>query len=83
VKGFCTRKDLKYFLRMCPEVENAFLPSGIMLIKYWIEVSQQEQTRRFLARIHDGRKIWRLSPMDLESRPHGTTTPAPETPCSP
>jgi polyphosphate kinase 2 len=67
VMGFCTGKDVKYFLRMCPEVENAFVRSGIILIKYWIEVSQQEQTRRFLARIHDGRKIWKLSPMDLES----------------
>jgi polyphosphate kinase len=67
VMGFCTEEQAQYFLRMCPEVEDAFVRSGIILIKYWIEVSQEEQTRRFLARIHDGRKIWKLSPMDLES----------------
>ena len=67
VMGFCTEEQARYFLRTCPEVEDAFVRSGIILIKYWIEVSQEEQTRRFLARIHDGRKIWKLSPMDLES----------------
>ena len=67
VMGFCTEEQARYFLRMCPEVKDAFVRSGIILIKYWIEVSQEEQTRRFLARIHDGRKIWKLSPMDLES----------------
>ena len=67
VMGFCTEEQTQYFLRMCPEVEDAFVRSGIILIKYWIEVSQEEQTRRFLERIHDGRKIWKLSPMDLES----------------
>jgi polyphosphate kinase len=67
VMGFCTEEQAQYFLRMCPQVEDAFVRSGIILIKYWIEVSQEEQTRRFLARIHDGRKIWKLSPMDLES----------------
>ena len=67
VMGFCTEEQARYFLRMCPEVEDAFVRSGIILIKYWIEVSQEEQTRRFLARIHDGRKIWKLSAMDLES----------------
>ena len=67
VMGFCTDEQAQYFLRMCPEVEDAFVRSGIILIKYWIEVSQEEQTRRFLGRIHDGRKIWKLSPMDLES----------------
>jgi polyphosphate kinase len=67
VMGFCTREEVKYFLRLCPEVENALVHSGIVLIKYWIEVSKEEQTRRFRARIHDGRKIWKLSPMDLES----------------
>ncbi|MGH8014455.1 MAG: polyphosphate kinase 2 [Candidatus Binataceae bacterium] len=67
VMGFCTKEDVKYFLRICPEVESALVHSGIILIKYWIEVGQGEQTRRFLARIHDGRKVWKLSPMDLES----------------
>ena len=52
---------------MSPAVEEAFVRSGIILIKYWFEVSQEEQTRRFISRIDDGRKIWKLSPMDLES----------------
>jgi polyphosphate kinase len=67
VMGFCSEEQTQYFLRMCPQVEEAFVRSGIILIKYWIEVSQEEQTRRFLARIHDGRKIWKLTGMDLES----------------
>jgi len=67
VMGFCTEEEVKYFLSICPDVESALVHSGIILIKYWIEVSQEEQTRRFLARIHDGRKTWKLSPMDLES----------------
>ena len=67
VMGFCTKEEVKYFLRLCPEVETALVHSGIILIKYWIEVTQEEQTRRFRARIHDGRKVWKLSPMDLES----------------
>jgi polyphosphate kinase 2 (PPK2 family) len=52
---------------MCPLVEESFVRSGIILIKYWFEVGQEEQTRRFMGRINDGRKIWKLSPMDLES----------------
>jgi len=67
VMGFCTEKQAKYFLNNCPPVEEAFINSGIALIKYWFEVGQEEQTRRFLSRINDGRKIWKLSPMDLES----------------
>jgi polyphosphate kinase 2 len=67
VMGFCTEEQARYFLKNCPPVEEAFVHSGIILIKYWFEVSQQEQTRRFLARVNDGRKIWKLSPMDLES----------------
>ena len=67
VMGFCTEEQARYFLRNCAPVEEAFIHSGIILIKYWFEVSQQEQTRRFLARINDKRKIWKLSPMDLES----------------
>ena len=67
VMGFCTEEQARYFLKNCPPVEEAFVHSGIILIKYWFEVTQQEQTRRFLARIKDGRKIWKLSPMDLES----------------
>jgi polyphosphate kinase len=67
VMGFCTEEQAKYFLQMCPEVEDAFVRSGIILIKYWFEVSQEEQTLRFMSRISDERKIWKLSPMDLES----------------
>jgi polyphosphate kinase 2 len=67
VMGFCTEEQAEYFLKMCPPVEEAFVRSGIILIKYWFEVSQEEQTRRFKSRINDGRKIWKLSPMDLES----------------
>src|ERR1700692_2750622 len=67
VMGFCTEEQARYFLKNCPPVEEAFIKSGIILIKYWFEVSEREQTRRFLSRIKDGRKIWKLSPMDLES----------------
>jgi polyphosphate kinase 2 len=67
VMNFCTEEQARYFLKNCPPIEEAFVHSGIILIKYWFEVSQREQTRRFLARINDGRKIWKLSSMDLES----------------
>jgi polyphosphate kinase 2 len=67
VMGFCTEDEARYFLKNCPPVEEAFIHSGILLIKYWFEVSQKEQTRRFLSRINDGRRMWKLSPMDLES----------------
>jgi polyphosphate kinase len=67
VMGFCTEQDVTRFLELCPIWERAIVESGIILIKYWFEVSQDEQTRRFLGRINDGRKIWKLSPMDLES----------------
>jgi polyphosphate kinase 2 len=67
VMGFCTKEEVTRFLELCPGWERAIIQSGIILIKYWFEVSQQEQTRRFQARIDDGRKIWKLSPMDLES----------------
>ncbi len=67
IMGFCPEEEVIRFLDMCPEFERAVIQSGIILIKYWFEVSQQEQTKRFLSRINDGRKIWKLSPMDLES----------------
>ena len=67
VMGFCTEDDVKRFFVAVPLVERAMVHSGIILIKYWLEVSQDEQTRRLEARIDDGRKIWKLSPMDLES----------------
>ena len=67
VMGFCTEQEITRFLELCPAWERAIVESGIVLIKYWFEVSQEEQTKRFLSRIEDGRKIWKLSPMDLES----------------
>jgi polyphosphate kinase len=67
VMGFCTEEQVKTFLTMVPEVERAMVNSGILLRKYWLEVSPEEQTRRLKARIDDGRKLWKLSPMDLES----------------
>jgi polyphosphate kinase len=67
VMGFCSEEEAKRFLELCPTFERVLVETGIQLIKYWFEVSQEEQTRRFESRIHDGRKIWKLSPMDLES----------------
>jgi len=67
VMGFCSEKDVERFLQLCPAFERVLIGSGIILIKYWFEVSQDEQTRRFESRIDDPRKIWKLSPMDLES----------------
>jgi polyphosphate kinase 2 len=67
VMGFCTEDQARRFLKMVPAVEKAIVESGIILIKYWLEVSEGEQTRRLGRRIHDGRKIWKLSPMDLRS----------------
>jgi len=67
VMGFCTQHQAERFLKLCPVWERGVVEGGIILVKYWFEVSQEEQTRRFKSRIHDGRKIWKLSPMDLES----------------
>ena len=67
VMGFCGQEQVVRFLELCPNWERAVVESGIILVKYWFEVSQQEQTRRFLSRIGDDRKIWKLSPMDIES----------------
>ena len=67
VMGFCTEEQAQKFLRAVPAVERAMVESGIILVKYWLEVSEAEQTRRLKARIGDGRKIWKLSPMDLKS----------------
>ncbi len=67
VMEFCSIEQVKRFLEMTPEVEKAFVESGIILVKYWLEVSEEEQTRRLEGRIDDPRKIWKLSPMDLES----------------
>ena len=67
VLGYCTDEQYRGFLRVVPETERVVVQSGIMLIKYWLEVSQDEQSRRFEERIHDGRKTWKLSPQDLEA----------------
>jgi len=67
VMGFCTPEETERFLTLAPLVEKAMVDSGIILIKYWLEVSPQEQTRRLHSRVDDGRKIWKLSPMDVES----------------
>ncbi|MFY9974738.1 MAG: polyphosphate kinase 2 [Chromatiaceae bacterium] len=67
VMGFCTEEQAKRFLEIIPGFEKLMVDSGIILIKYWLEVSMEEQTRRLEARIDDGRKIWKLSPMDLKS----------------
>ncbi|MGE5548026.1 MAG: polyphosphate kinase 2 [Solirubrobacterales bacterium] len=67
VMGFCTEEQARHFLEVVPWVEQAITNSGIILLKYWLEVSDAEQTRRLEARINDGRKTWKLSPMDLKS----------------
>jgi len=67
VMGFCPEPAVLKFLEDVPRVEKAMVDSGIILIKYWLEVSADEQTRRLSARIDDGRKTWKLSPMDLKS----------------
>ena len=67
VMGFCTPEQSTRFLRVVPLVERAIVESGIILLKYWLEVSPEEQTRRLKSRFEDGRKTWKLSPMDLKS----------------
>ena len=67
VMGFCTPEQAQEFLVSVPLIERAIVHSGIILLKYWLDVSPEEQTRRLEARITDERKIWKLSPMDLES----------------
>ncbi|WP_294537852.1 polyphosphate kinase 2 [uncultured Rhodoblastus sp.] len=67
VMGFASESQVERFLEQAPGVEKAMVESGIILLKIWLEVSEEEQERRLLARIDDGRKIWKLSPMDLKS----------------
>ncbi len=67
VMGFCAEKEYKQFLKGCPVFENFLVSNGIILLKYWLDVSEGEQHKRFLARIQDPSKRWKLSPMDLES----------------
>ena len=68
VMGFCTEEEYQEFLRSCPEFERMLVRSGIILIKYWFSVSDEEQEKRFQARMNDPMRRWKLSPMDLESR---------------
>jgi polyphosphate kinase 2 (PPK2 family) len=68
VMGFCTDKEHSEFLRNCPEFERALVDSGIVLIKYWLHITDETQEKRFQQRIHDLRRRWKLSPMDLEAR---------------
>jgi polyphosphate kinase 2 len=66
VMGFCTKDQHERFLNVCPEFERQMIASGIILIKYWLEVGQKEQARRFGARVKDPLRQWKLSPMDVE-----------------
>lgn len=68
VMGFCTEEEYIEFMRTCPEFERMLILSGIILIKYWFSVSDEEQESRFQSRIDDPTKRWKLSPMDIESR---------------
>jgi polyphosphate kinase len=67
VMGFCNEQETRRFLELCPEIERYIVDGGIILIKLWLEVGQEEQERRFAARIDDPLRQWKLSPMDLES----------------
>jgi polyphosphate kinase len=67
VMGFCTEQESKEFLEVIPFMEKAIVNSGIILLKYWLEVNMDEQKKRMLGRINDPRKIWKLSPMDIKS----------------
>lgn len=68
VMGFCTEEEVEEFFKSCPEFEKMLIRSGIALVKYWFSITDKEQETRFLARIQDPLKQWKLSPMDLESR---------------
>ncbi len=68
VMGFCTEEEYEEFMRSCPEFERMLVRSGIVLIKYWFSVSNEEQERRFQSRLDHPTKRWKLSPMDIESR---------------
>ena len=68
VMGFCTDEEYREFMRSCPEFERMLVRSGIILIKYWFSVYDEEQEKRFMSRLEEAHKRWKLSPMDLESR---------------
>jgi polyphosphate kinase 2 len=67
VMGFCSEESAQKFLKVLPSFERLMVDSGIILLQYWLEVSPEEQTRRLESRVDDGRKIWKLSPMDIKS----------------
>ncbi len=67
VMGFCTDEEYHRFLQICPGFEHALVDDGIILIKYWLHITDEEQERRFRSRIDDPRKVWKLSPMDIAS----------------
>jgi polyphosphate kinase 2 (PPK2 family) len=67
VMGFCDDDELKWFFQVVPQFEFAMVKSGVILLKYWLEVSPEEQERRLRSRIDDGRKIWKLTAMDVKS----------------
>ncbi len=81
VMGFATEEQVEYFLKYTPSVEMSIKHSGIILIKYWLEVSMENQEMRLKARDEDGRKIWKLSPMDLKSYTHWYDYSRRVTPC--
>jgi polyphosphate kinase 2 (PPK2 family) len=66
--GFCTEAEYQEFMRSTPSFERILMRSGLILVKYWLSISDEEQERRFKARIEDPTKQWKLSPMDLEAR---------------
>ena len=70
VMGFCTDEEYDEFMRTCPQLERALIRSGIVLIKYWLSISDEEQERRFEDRMKDPGKRWKLTPMDLQARAH-------------
>jgi polyphosphate kinase 2 len=82
VMGFCSNKEYRRFLDLCPQIEQFLVEGGVILIKFWLEVTNAEQKRRFEARISDPLRQWKLSPMDLPRVSAGTSTPARATPCS-
>jgi len=71
VMGFCTPQEVDQFLRSCPDFERMLVDSGIMLLKDWFSVSDEEQEARFRSRLEDPARRWKLSPMDMEARNHG------------
>jgi len=75
VMGFCTDEEYKEFLRSCPEFERMIVRSGIILLKYWISVSAEEQEKRFKERLRRPEKRWKLSDMDLQVRHHPDLEP--------